>query len=83
MPGAHTAGVSAGREIIFETVRIGDAQRMAAVDVATGVEVVVMAPAGAALEDVQALALRKLERALAGEGGGEDAKPPPGRGKLV
>lgn len=84
MPGAYPAGVSAEREIIFEIVRIGDAQRVAAVDVASGVEVVVVAPASAAIEDVQALALRKLERALAGEAGGEaGAKPPPGRGKLV
>ncbi len=83
MPGAYPAGVSAEREIIFETVRIGDAQRVAAVDVATGIEVVVMAPAGAAIEDVQALALRKLERALGAKGGEDDKPPPPGRGKLV
>ncbi|HRE45244.1 MAG TPA: hypothetical protein PKY87_14905 [Terricaulis sp.] len=77
--------MSAERDIIFEIVRIGDAQRVAAVDVATGVEVVVMAPASAAIEDVQALALRKLERALAGEASGGEGgpKPPPGRGKLV
>jgi hypothetical protein len=67
------------REVIFEIVRVGDVQRIAAVDVATGVEVVVQAPAQAALADVRALALRKLERALAGEG---DA-PPERPGKLV
>lgn len=66
-------------EVIFEITRIGDIQRVAAVHAATGVEVVVQAPASAALVDVRALALKKLERALAG-----DASPPPDRpGKLV
>lgn len=65
-------------EVIFEVTRVGDVQRVAAVDVATGVEVIVQAPAAAAFADVRALALRKLERALAGE------SPPPARpGKLV
>lgn len=53
------------REVIFEIVRIGDIQRVAAVDVETGVEVVIQAPLSAALADARALALRKLERALA------------------
>jgi hypothetical protein len=59
-----TAGGS-DREVIFEITRVGDVQRVAAVDVATGVEVVIQAPASAAQADVQGLALRKLERALA------------------
>jgi len=68
-------------EVIFEIVRVGEIQRVAAVHVATGIEVVVQAPAKAALADVQALALRKLERALrAGEG---DATGPTRPGKLV
>lgn len=67
------------REVIFEITRIGEIQRVAAVHVATGVEVVVQAPANAALVDVRALALKKLQRALAG-----DASPPPDRpGKIV
>jgi hypothetical protein len=61
------------REVIFEITRVGDVQRIAAVDVATGVEVVVQAPASAALADVRALALKKLERALSEE------KPAPKR----
>jgi hypothetical protein len=65
-------------EVIFEITCIGDLQRVAAVDVATGVEVVVQAPLGASLADVRALALQKLERALARE-----AAPPPRPGKLV
>lgn len=72
------------REVIFEITRIGDAQRVAAIDVATGLEVVVQAPAKAALADVRALALRKLKRALQGdadegEAGGGDGRP----GKLI
>ncbi|MEZ5972043.1 MAG: hypothetical protein R3C31_09580 [Hyphomonadaceae bacterium] len=71
------------REVIFEITRIGDAQRVAAVDVATGLEVVVQAPASAALADVRALALKKLQWALRceegeSEGGG-DGRP----GKLI
>ena len=68
-------------DVIFEITRIGDVQRVAAIHVASGVEVVVQAPANAGLVDVRALALRKLERALAGENedGGPNARP----GKLV
>ena len=73
------SGDDAG-EVIFEIVRVGDVQRVAAVHVATGVEVVVQAPANAALVDVRTLALRKLKRALANQ---EDDEPPPRPGKLV
>jgi hypothetical protein len=72
--------VSAGgqdRNVIFEITRVGDVQRIAAVDVATGVEVVVQAPANAALADVRALALKKLERALT------EGAPPPKRGGTI
>ena len=73
------------RDVIFEITRIGDVQRVAAIDVVSGVEVVVQAPANAALADVRALALRKLERALRGNSGGDggagggDGRP----GKLI
>ena len=67
-----TAGGS-DREVIFEITRVGDVQRIAVVDVETGTEVVVQAPAQAALADVRALALKKLERALS------HASPPPKR----
>lgn len=68
----------ADREVIFEIRRVGDVQRVAAVDVATGVEVVVQAPASAALSDVRTLALKKLERAL-----GEQHQPPTRPGTIV
>ncbi|MDX2277027.1 MAG: hypothetical protein NW206_16370 [Hyphomonadaceae bacterium] len=66
-------------EVIFEITVIGDAQRVAAVHVATGTEVVIQAPASAALVDVRALALRKLKRMLDGDTGGTTTRP----GKLV
>jgi hypothetical protein len=66
------------REVIYEITRVGDVQRVAAVDVASGVEVVVQAPGGASLADVRALALRKLERALT-----EAAAPPQRPGTLA
>ena len=53
------------REVIFEIQRFGQIQRVAAIDVATGAEVVIQAPASAAAHDVRALALAKLDRALA------------------
>jgi hypothetical protein len=71
------------REVIFEITRIGDVQRVAAVDVATGIEVVVQAPASAALVDVRTLALRKLERALGDEGDAEGSRGDGRPGKLV
>ncbi len=53
-----------GREVLFEFIRQGNFVRVAAVDALSGVEVVVVAPAGAAQADLEALALRKLQRAL-------------------
>ena len=69
MPGAHVAAVSDedSEEVILEITRIGDVQRVAAVHVATGVEIVFQTPATAALADVKALAMQILERKLAGD----------------
>lgn len=75
-----SAAAPAAREVIFEITTIGDAQRVAAIDVVSGVEVVIQAPASAALVDVRALALRKLRRAL---GGDADLPSPEERGKLA
>ena len=72
-------GPVAPEDVIFEITRVGDVQRAAAVHVASGVEVVVQAPASAALADVRVLALRKLQRALASEPAALPARP----GKLV
>lgn len=78
MPGARLCVNGDRPDVIFEITRVGDVQRVAAVHIPTGTEVVVQAPGGAALADVRALALRKLERALA-----EDDAPPERPGKLV
>lgn len=55
----------ADREVIFEHHAVGNSVRVAAVDVATGIEVVVMGPLGARPDDLQQLAHRKLLRRLA------------------
>ena len=67
-------------EVIFEVTRVGDAQRVAAIHVATGVEVVIQAPANAALVDVRTVVLRKLRLAIAGK---PASLPPVRPGKLV
>lgn len=85
MPCAHPTCVVSGEDlgdVIFEITQIGDVQRVAAVHVATGVEVVIQAPAHAARVDVQTLALRKLEWALSNKDE-EDPPPPPRPGKIV
>jgi len=78
-PACTVSGEDLG-DVIFEITQIGDVQRVAAVHVATGIEVVIQAPRNAALVDVRTLALRKLERALSND----DDEPSPQRpGKLV
>ncbi|MBK5956909.1 hypothetical protein CCR97_01575 [Rhodoplanes elegans] len=64
------ADESAGREVFFEMTAVGGAVRVSAIDGATGIEVIVMGPLTTPRSDLQRLALRKLERRLAQEGGG-------------
>jgi hypothetical protein len=59
MPGAGSA-----RDVIFEFVTQGAYIRVAAVDVASGTEAVIVGPAKAARSDLEALALRKLKHLL-------------------
>lgn len=66
-------------EVLFEIVVMGEAMRVAAVDEASGVEVSVTGPRHARAE-LEALALKKLARALAGESG---QPAPPRAGKLI
>ena len=54
-----------GREVLFEFTVVGAAVRVAAIDAATGIEVTVIGPAGAAQADLQRLALGKLRARLA------------------
>jgi len=65
-----TGDPAQGREIIFEFVALGDSVRVAAVDVATGVEVIITGPVNTPQDDLERIAARKLMRRL-GEGGGE------------
>ena len=55
------------REVYFEFIAIGGAVKVVAIDVETGTEISVTAPAGAAKSDLQQLALGKLKARLARE----------------
>lgn len=56
-------------EVILEMRPIGGVVRVAAVDVATGTEVVVMGPATASPQTLEQLAIAKLRRRLATDRG--------------
>lgn len=77
------------REVIVEFVRLGGSVRVAAVDVASGEEVVIAGPVNAPQTDLERVALRKLARRLkqlsASRQPDPDAKTPrpPGRGVIV
>jgi hypothetical protein len=55
------------REVLFEIRVIGASARVSAIDAASGIEVTVVAPAGAARGDLERLALAKLRARLAKE----------------
>jgi len=52
------------RDIYFEFTGIGAVVKVVAIDAATGIEVSVMGPAGAAQSDLERLALAKLKARL-------------------
>lgn len=56
-------------EVYFEFVQVGQQMRVAAIDVATATEVVVITPVSATRSQMQQLALGKLRRKLVGQGG--------------
>lgn len=56
-------------EVYVEFVAVGTVQKCTAIDARTGVEVSVMGPIHAARHDLERLALAKLKRKLAQEGG--------------
>lgn len=60
-------------EVLFEFVQIGQQMRVSAIHVATGTEVVAIAPTVATRAQMQQLALGKLRRKLG------DAPPPPAK----
>lgn len=55
-------------EVLFEFTQIGQQMRVAAIDAATSLEVVVIAPLAATRLQMQAVALAKLRRRLEAEG---------------
>ena len=63
-----SGGETEPREVYFEFVAIGAVVKVMAIDAATGTEVSVMGPAGAAQSDLERLALAKLKARLAREG---------------
>jgi hypothetical protein len=52
------------RDILFEFTAVGPVMKVAAIDAATGIEVMVMGPVHASRADLQKLALAKLRRRL-------------------
>lgn len=71
---AHMSG-----EVLFEFVQIGQQMRVAAIDEATGTEVVVIAPLNATKLHMQRLAMAKLQRKLQQAA----PQPPMGPGKFA
>lgn len=59
--------------VLFEFTQLGQQMRVAAIDEASGTEVVVIAPLTATPLQMRQLALAKLRRKL----GGDDPSPPP------
>lgn len=78
-------GRSGGREVIFEFITIGQSTRVAAIDVATGEEVVISGPAGSSRGALERVAYLKLLRRLARIQGADNTKTPRrgGRGVVV
>lgn len=76
-------------QVLFEFIPMGAQVRVAAIDEATGTEIVVLAPASATPYQMQQLALARLRQKLGrGQGAGApEATTPqrfvPGKGKLV
>jgi hypothetical protein len=66
MAGTGRGPDAADPGVLFEFTRIGGQMRVAAIDVATLVEVVAIAPIAASQSDMRSLALAKLKRRLAG-----------------
>ena len=59
-----TGGPQQGREVIFETIRLGPYMKVTAVDSETMLEVSVQGPSNARPQDLQKLAMNKLKLAL-------------------
>jgi hypothetical protein len=66
-------------EVYFEFVQVGQQMRVAAIDAATGMEVIVITPASANKYQMQQIALAKLRRKL----GEAPRAPSAGPGKFA
>ena len=64
-------GQSPAGRVLFEFTQVGQQMRVVAIDEATGIEVVLIAPLTATQPQMQQLALAKLRRRL-----GEKSPPP-------
>lgn len=64
-------------QVFFEFIPLGAQMRVAAIDEATGAEVVIVAPRSATQQQMQALALAKLRRKLGGDPPEAVAPSPP------
>ena len=62
-----TGGGTSTGQVYFEFTQVGSQMRVAAIDAATSIEVVIIAPLTATRPQMQALALSKLRRRLASE----------------
>ncbi|MFN4355289.1 DUF6898 family protein [Parvibaculum sp.] len=75
-----------GREVIFEFIPIGASMKVTVVDVATGMEVSIIGPSGAAQTELENVAVRKLRYMLEKKEEGKDEPPPdpgPGKGGII
>lgn len=62
--GASYGGQGSSGEVFFEFTQLGQQMRVAAIDAATGIEVVIIAPHTASRLQMQNIALAKLRRKL-------------------
>jgi hypothetical protein len=62
-----TGGTTSTGQVFFEFTQVGSQMRVAAIDAATSIEVVLIAPLTASRSHMQSLALAKLRRRLATE----------------
>lgn len=66
-----------GREVLFEFRHIAGQIRVAAIDAATGTEVIIIAPAGSSRTEMQRVATAKLRRRMATTSGRDDGLESP------
>lgn len=70
------------REIIIETTKCGNQLKVCAVDVASGMEVSILAPINAMEADRNRIVMRKLQKRLQDTGQIQpQSKTPPGKGR--